>query len=109
MTRHARQRAAERFGVAANEADISQLLLDVQQGRAVLMARMPDGQTHWLVNLAGKPVRAILNRAADCVLTVLPLVKMRSTIRSKYAQRRGGIYGRPEPRRQRGINGEDLD
>lgn len=77
-TRHAIDRAAERYGVTATEDDFAVLvcdLLDTLTGvraSAVRLRRLPSGLEHWLARLCGVAVIVVYAPDLARVLTVLP-------------------------------------
>lgn len=103
MTRHARDRATERYGVRVTAGDILHALCDIQHGRAILAKRNRDGTSEWFVSVNGQTMRAVLCAAGDAVVTVLPTRPNRDEILRRNSRRKGQVWGKPEPRRQRDI------
>ncbi|MCC7348106.1 MAG: hypothetical protein IT538_11965 [Variibacter sp.] len=60
------------------------------------------------MTLRDRTVRAVLAASGDAVLTILPTGKNAKLLAERNASRKGFVWGKPEPRRQRGIM-EDID
>jgi len=109
MTRHARDRASERYEVDVTPGDIANALCDIQHGRAILAARKRDGTSEWLVTVCGQTMRAVLCPSADAIVTMLPKLPHREVLLRQHARRKGTVWGqRPEPRRMCS-NIEEMD
>jgi hypothetical protein len=100
VSRHACQRAAERYGISADAGDVRELLADIQHGRAVLLARLPDGKSYWLGKLVGVPVRAVVVATGDAIATVMPLRRLTRTIEARHREHRGLVNSKPARGRQ---------
>ncbi len=73
MTDHARQRAAERFGLRLTDADIATIRADIAAGRALLTRRAEKGRgAIYCVAVQGKVIRVCLS-PDGAITTVLPL------------------------------------
>lgn len=109
MTRHAVDRANERYAADVTAGDIANALCDIQHGRAILAARKRDGTSEWLVTVHGQTMRAVLCAAGDAIVTMLPKLPRREVFLRQHARSKGTVWGpRPEPRRKRGII-EEMD
>jgi hypothetical protein len=73
MSQHARQRAAERFGLRLTDADIATIRADIAAGRALLSRRAKKGRgAIYCVAVQGKVIRVCLS-PDGAITTVLPL------------------------------------
>lgn len=54
QARHARQRAAQRFSLTVNHAEMRRVVKDIQQGRATFVDRQSLRVTRWVVQVGGK-------------------------------------------------------
>ena len=59
QSRHARQRAEQRFNLVVNHAEMRQAVKDIQQGRAVFIDRQSCRVTRWKVLVTGSVVTGI--------------------------------------------------
>lgn len=102
MTRHARDRARERFGLTLDRALSDRIFLAIGQGKAILSRRDPDGSEQWIVQVDGQKLRVVLT-ASSRIKTVMPASPNKAAHQQMSDRRKGLIDRKPEPRRQRGI------
>lgn len=72
---HALERLRERYGIEATTWDLKQAVDDVKAGRAVLLGNQRNGAKRYLVNICGKPIKAVIrwvNPDNPLVVTVEP-------------------------------------
>lgn len=101
VTRHAWERAAERLGRPLSRQEWRQVVLDITEGRAVLLLRQNDGSEILLVTVGTVAMRLVWMPDPGCVRTVLPdspcLTAASETVRGarvRKSVRGGGFYVR---------------
>jgi hypothetical protein len=71
--RHAKRRAAERFGVNLNHALHTELVQAIQAGQATFVRRQSHRVSHFDVTLpTGQTARVVYDRHRKVLITVLP-------------------------------------
>jgi hypothetical protein len=101
VSRHARERVMERFGVEPAREEWLAAVLDILEGRALLMGRdTRGGKERFRLTLAGRELEVWWCTQAGHVTTVLPGTAAINPARvaQHEASRKGAIWGRADTR-----------
>lgn len=111
FTRHAAERAAERYGLVPSVAEWGQAILDITdtvlglRSGAVLLARK-GMMERWLVNIGGAAMIAIYDPSQAAIITVQP-PKLFPTKRSGITHRSSKFMKGRRPERRRQLEGAE--
>jgi hypothetical protein len=70
--RHAKRRAAERYGLELNRHDMRTLVEQIQHGDAEFIERQSLRVSVWWVTVGGKRCRVVYDRLRKTIVTFLP-------------------------------------
>lgn len=72
MTKHAIERAKERYGLDLDESALGRISIDIRAGKSLLCHTAPDGAEHRIVQVGSIVARVIYRPDTCAILTFLP-------------------------------------
>lgn len=70
---HAKRRAAQRYGIMLNRAQLNELVKQIWRGEATLVHKVSVNRSIWIVRLPdSRPARIVFDKKRRSIVTFLP-------------------------------------